>query len=123
MAEKTEPGTNLASGIPLPTTMPSKPSTAGQQVTVDDSHANTHYANFARVTGTPEELIIDLGLNMEPYGAPTRPLQVEQRIVLGYYTAKRLMAALQLSVQRHESAFGAIELDVQRRLQPRVRTA
>ena len=31
----------------------------GQRVQVEDKHAVTSYANFCRVTGTPEELIID----------------------------------------------------------------
>jgi hypothetical protein len=123
MAERTEPGTSLTSGLQAPASAPSSPQAVGQQVTVDDSHAYTRYANFARVTGTPEELIIDLGLNTEPYGVPTRPVKVDQRIVLGYHTAKRLMFALQMSLQRHENAFGALELDVQRRLKPATRSS
>jgi hypothetical protein len=117
MAENTEPGVNLTTSLQRPAPVPVAPAAAAQQqIAVDDSHAHTHYANFARVTGTPEELIIDLGLNTQPFGVPTHPVQVDQRVVLGYFTAKRLMAALQMSVQRHEAAFGAIELDVQRRI-------
>ena len=33
------------------------------QIKVDDSKAYACYTNFCRVTGTPEELIIDFGLN------------------------------------------------------------
>ena len=33
------------------------------QMPVDESHIVAHYANFCRVTGTPEELIVDFGLN------------------------------------------------------------
>ena len=42
-------------------------------------------------TGTPEELIIDFGLNPQPMGIPTQPVQISQRIVTNYYTAKRLL--------------------------------
>jgi hypothetical protein len=35
---------------------------------------------------------------------------------MNFYTAKRLLAALQMSVQRHEDTFGELELDVQKRL-------
>ena len=37
-----------------------------QQVQLDDSGAVSSYANFCRVTGTPEELIVDFGLNTQP---------------------------------------------------------
>ena len=85
------------------------------QLTVDDSRAVTGYANFCRLTGTPEELIIDFGLNTQPFGTPTQPIQVKQRVVTNMYTAKRLLGVLQLTVQRHEAVFGALEIDVQKR--------
>jgi Protein of unknown function (DUF3467) len=87
-----------------------------QQVKVDDSHINASYANFCRVTGTPEELIIDFGLNPQPFGIPPDPVIVTQRIVTNYYTAKRMLHALQLTVQRHEATFGVLETDVQKRV-------
>jgi hypothetical protein len=86
------------------------------QVEVDESRAKTCYANFCRVTGTPEELLIDFGLNSQPVGVPTQPIVVTQRVVTNLYTAKRLLQVLQLTVQRHEAAFGALETDVQRRV-------
>ena len=70
------------------------------------------------MTGTPEELIIDFGLNSQPIGVPTEPIEVTQRIVVNYFTAKRLTAALQMSLQRHEAAFGVLETDVQKRVKP-----
>ncbi|OYV78797.1 MAG: hypothetical protein B7Z73_19430 [Planctomycetia bacterium 21-64-5] len=79
------------------------------------------YANFCRVTGTPEELIIDFGLNPQPFGVPTEPVVVNQRIVTNFYTAKRMLHALQLTVQRHEQAFGVLETDVQKRVVPSMR--
>jgi hypothetical protein len=87
-----------------------------QRVQVDDAHASTSYANFCRVTGTPEELIIDFGLNAQPFGVPTEPVVITQRLVTNYFTAKRLLHALHLSVQRHEQAFGVLEVDVQKRV-------
>ena len=41
-------------------------------------------------------------------------------IIVNYYTAKRMLAALQMSVQRHEAAFGVLETDVQKRVKPGV---
>ena len=86
------------------------------RVEVVDKDAICSYANFCRVTGTPEELILDFGLNSQPYGTPTEPVEVKQRIVTNYYTAKRMLQALHMSVQRHEQAFGVLETDVQKRV-------
>lgn len=89
------------------------------QVQVEDLGAIALYANFCRVTGSPEELIIDFGLNPQPVGVPKDPIQVKQRIIVNYYTAKRLLAALNMSVQRHEAVFGVLETDIQKRLKNR----
>ncbi len=96
------------------------PAPPQQQVKVDESDAVCSYANFCRVTGSPEELIIDFGLNSQPMGVPTEPIGIKQRIIVNFFTAKRLLAALHMSVQRHEQAFGILETDVQKRLQPSV---
>lgn len=87
-----------------------------QQLQVDDSETISLYANFCRVTGTPEELIIDFGLNQQPMGIPKDPIKVKQRIIVNFFTAKRLLAALSMSVQRHESVFGVLETDIQKRV-------
>ncbi|MCR4415710.1 MAG: DUF3467 domain-containing protein, partial [Thermoguttaceae bacterium] len=76
------------------------------QVQIDDTRAMASYANFCRVTGTPEELIIDFGLNPQPIGVPSQPIVITQRIITNFYTAKRMLHALQLTVQRHEATFG-----------------
>ena len=87
------------------------------------AQAMAAYANFCRVTGTPEELIVDFGVNSQPFGVPTQAIKITQRLIVNYYTAKRLLGALQMSVQRHEQAFGVLETDVQKRVQPGARTA
>ena len=83
---------------------------------VDDSNIVANYANFCRVTGSPEELSIDFGWNPQPVGPPTSPIKVSQRIIVNFFTAKRLLAALSMSVQRHEAVFGVLETDIQKRL-------
>jgi len=88
------------------------------QIEVDDTHVMAAYSNFCRVTGSPEELIIDFGLNPQPVGMPKNPISVTQRCVVNYYTAKRLLHALSLSVQRHEAVFGVLETDIQKRVKP-----
>lgn len=88
-------------------------------ITVDESKAISCYANFCRVTGSPEELIVDFGLNAQPMGSNDKPVEINQRIVLNFFTAKRLLHALHVSVQRHEEVFGAIETDIQKRVKPK----
>ncbi len=73
--------------------------------------------------GSPEELIIDFGLNPQPVGVPKDPIEVKQRIIVNFFTAKRLLAALQMSVQRHEAVFGVLETDIQKRLRPQMQAA
>jgi hypothetical protein len=86
------------------------------QVQVDDSRVVATYANFCRVTGSPEELIIDFGLNPQPIGVPQQAIAVTQRTIVNFFTAKRLLAALSMSVQRHEAVFGVLETDIQKRV-------
>ena len=76
------------------------------------------YANFARVSGLPEELILDFGLNPQPAGAQPTPVKVSQRLVVNYFTAKRLWMALGAFLQRHEQAFGEVQIDVNKRVIP-----
>lgn len=103
--------------VPAPAEQAQQPQVI--QVQVNDKEALALYANFCRVTGSPEELIIDFGLNPQPVGIPKDPIDVKQRIIVNYYTAKRLLAALSMSVQRHESVFGVLETDIQKRLRTR----
>jgi uncharacterized protein DUF3467 len=75
------------------------------------------YANFVRVAGLPEEMVLDFGLNPQPFGSAPAPVKVSQRLIVNYFTAKRLWLALGAFLQRHEQAFGAIEIDVAKRVQ------
>jgi hypothetical protein len=89
---------------------------AQQTLKVDDSNVTAGYANFCRVSSTPEELILDLGLNPNPYATGEITVTIDQRIIMNHFTAKRLLSALSMSLQRHEQAFGVLETDVRRRV-------
>ena len=93
---------------------PTPPQAPGQ-FQVDTSNLPTVYANFCRVTGTPEELVLDFGLNTQMAPNPTEPIRLTHRVVMNFYTAKRLMNALINVVNAHEAAYGVLELDFQRR--------
>ncbi len=110
-AEKTED--NAADAAP---DAPEAAAQQTQEVVVNDQSANAGYANFCRVSSTPEELILDLGLNPTPYATGKVDVDVTQRIILNHYTAKRLWSALSMALQRHEQAFGVLETDVRKRV-------
>ena len=107
MSEREEgAGTNPQQGQQAQTT----------EVVVDDSSTLPSYSNFCRVTATPEEVILDFGLNPQPFATGRQEVKANQRIVMNFYTAKRLLTALSMTIQRHEGTFGAIEMDVNRRV-------
>lgn len=84
---------------------------------IDDSKLISGYANFIRVTGTAEEVVVDFGLHAQIAGGAADPVLLQQRAVVNFYTAKRLLAALHMTVERYEAAFGVLETDVQKRTQ------
>ena len=95
----------------------SAPAPQTQQI-IEPAGLDPLYANFVRVAGLPEELVLDFGLNPQPYGTAPTSVKISQRLVVNYYTAKRLWMALGAFLQRHEQAFGVVEIDVNKRVVP-----
>ena len=95
--------------------------TGQQQVRlrVDEREMHTSYANAFRTNGTAEEVILDFGLNlMNPAAQQNQPeiiFKVNDRIIMNYYSAKRLAITLSQVIRRHEEQFGELELDVAKR--------
>jgi hypothetical protein len=94
------------------------PSAPGAQLlpTVEAEGLQPIYANFVKVVPSPEELVLEFGLNPNLPGTVPVAVKISQRLVLNYYTAKRLWGALALSLQRHEQTFGVLEIDVNKRV-------
>ena len=95
---------------------PAAPPPPPGQFSIDASHLSTAYANFCRVTGTPEELVLDFGLNTQMTPQPTEPVRLTHRLVINFYTAKRLLQAFHVAVQQHENVYGVLEVDIQKRI-------
>jgi hypothetical protein len=98
--------------------------TGQQQVRlrVDESKLETTYANAFRTNTSAEEVIIDFGLNLvvpptQQEATPEIRFQANERIILNYYSAKRLALALGQVIRRHEEQFGELEMDVNKRRQ------
>jgi hypothetical protein len=90
------------------------------QVRVDERDLNTSYANAFRANGTAEEVVLDFGLNMQSQAQGDQAnviFKVNDRIIMNYYSVKRLAITLGQIVRRHEEAYGELELDVEKRRQ------
>ena len=91
------------------------------RVKIDERNMQTSYANGFRTNGTAEEVMLDFGLNLVGPGVqqqePEIVFQVTDRVILNYYTAKRLAITLSQLIRRHEEQFGELELDVAQRRQ------
>ena len=92
---------------------------------IDEHQMQTSYANAFRANGTAEEVMLDFGLNLvnplpQQAGVENQPqgeivFQVSERVILNYYSAKRLAITLGQIIRRHEEQFGELELDVSKR--------
>jgi hypothetical protein len=102
---------------PRPAGAEPAPQAERAEIVLNDKGAHAAYSNFARVTATPEEVIVDFALNPHPFQTGRQEVNVSQRLIMNFYTAKRLFTALGMTLQRHEQNFGPIELDVRRRAQ------
>ncbi len=90
------------------------------RVRVDERKMETAYANAFRTNGTAEEVMLDFGLNMvnpatQQQEMPEIIFQATDRIIMNYYSAKRLAITLSQLIRRHEQQFGELELDVAKR--------
>jgi hypothetical protein len=87
---------------------------------IDERGMKTSYANAFRTNGTAEEVMLDFGLNLinpaaQQQGQPEIIFQVNDRVIMNYYSAKRLAITLGQVIRRHEEQFGELELDVAKR--------
>jgi len=87
--------------------------------TIDTEDLKTTYANVCRIAQTPNEMIVDFGLNPNFFGTIlAEPLKLENRIILSHDGAKRLLLHLATAIQSYEAKYGVIELDVAKRIKP-----
>jgi hypothetical protein len=93
---------------------------AGQQqiqVPIIDTDMQSIYVNFFRVTGNPDEVLMDFGVYSQVIGPNgPEPVHLKHRLIMNYVTAKKLAEVLRVVVQRHEQVFGYVEVDPNRRL-------
>ena len=85
--------------------------------TINIDELKTTYANICRIAQTPNEIIVDFGMNPNFFGPIlTEPLKLESRIIMSYDGAKRLLLHLANVIQSYEAKYGTIELEVGKRV-------
>jgi hypothetical protein len=96
--------------------------TGQQQVRlrIDEREMKTSYSNAFRTNGTAEEVMLDFGINLasparQEGEQPEIVFRVNDRVIMNYYSAKRLAITLSQLIRRHEQQFGELELDVAKR--------
>ena len=77
------------------------------RVRIDESSIKTSYASGFRPAATPEEVVLDFGMNI------TR--MTGQKDVMNYYATKRLAIALSQLIRKYEDQFGELELNASKR--------
>jgi hypothetical protein len=93
------------------------PNTTPAQQQIVQDNLQTCYANVCRIAQTPNEVIVDFGMNPNFFGPILdEPLRLNQRVILSHDAAKRLCLHLTQTLQAYEAKYGAIELDVAKRL-------
>jgi hypothetical protein len=84
---------------------------------IDVTGMKTSYANVCRIAQTPNEVIVDFGVNPNFFGTILdEPLKLDNRVILSHDAAKRLCIHLTATIQNYEARYGSIELDVTKRL-------
>jgi hypothetical protein len=73
------------------------------------------YANFVRMNGNPEELLIGIGINPQPIGDSDDPVSIRRIVVVDYHTANTLLKQLSEVISKYEAEHGRIETDIQKR--------
>ena len=97
-------------------TNPQPPQGEQAKLQIRDADAKTAYANFFLVSSTVEEVVLNFGVNLLP---PTKEkelrVDITNRTVMSYVSAKRLAVTLSNLIQRYEAVNGVIEIDPRRR--------
>ena len=85
---------------------------AGQQVKVrwNTSGLKSGYANFCNATSTREEVVLNFGVNHNWERSPQEmEIDLEHRVVLSPFAAKRLSQLLSKLVTEYETRYGELK--------------
>ena len=85
---------------------------ASMKIKWDDSGMKSSYANVCNVTSTREEVVVLFGMNQAwNRGQKEVTIELNNRIVISPYAAKRLSVLLGNVVREYEKRFGALNIE------------
>jgi hypothetical protein len=91
------------------------------QLTVrwDDSSMRSQYSNVCNVTGSREEVVLLFGVNQAWHsGVKELTVQLQDRIILNPYAAKRLNVLLTRVLREYEARYGAMPVEAPAQVGP-----
>jgi hypothetical protein len=95
---------------------PSQPKQPGSGLLVDDTKASVHYSSSVHIQGTAEEIVLDFSRRPRPGRRPnTMVLDIDAKIIMSPWTAKRLAMELVEAIQHYEAMYGQLEVDPRKR--------
>jgi Protein of unknown function (DUF3467) len=78
----------------------------------DDSNMRSSYSNVCNATGTREEIVLLFGVHQAwQSGAKEVKVQLQERIVLNPYAAKRLNLLLTRLLEEYEKRYGSVQIE------------
>jgi hypothetical protein len=78
----------------------------------DDSNMRSNYSNVCHVAGTREEIIVLFGVHQVwQQGVKEVTVQLQERVVLNPYAAKRLSLLLNRAMREYENRYGALVIE------------
>lgn len=94
--------------------MPVPVAPQGQKLRFDMANIKSTYCNVCNATSTREEVVINFGINKtwdmpgKDGGSKDMEVQLEHRIILSPYAAKRLQDLLSRLITEHEQRYGEL---------------
>ena len=86
---------------------------AAPKVRWNSANLKSSYANVCNVSSTREEVILNFGVNQAwERGQPELEIELNNRVILSPFAAKRLSMMLSKLVQEYEARHGELKLDV-----------
>jgi hypothetical protein len=78
----------------------------------DDTNLKSLYSNVCNVTGTREEIILLFGVHQAWQSGVTEvAVQLQDRVILSPYAAKRLSLLLNRAIREYENRYGILPLE------------
>jgi Protein of unknown function (DUF3467) len=91
-------------------TAPAEETKAAAHSRIDTSNLKSSYCNVCNATSTREEVVLSFGINQSwERGPDEMEIQLQHRVILSPFAAKRLVDVLSRLVKDYETRFGELK--------------